>query len=120
MGERACESIHKLLLSPVNDMPEEERVPEPLDPPATGSPSSLTAAARDLGGGSAGFDFFSSAVAGLLLGLGIDWLAGTSPWFTIAGVVARLRVRLHQAVGHLTGVGGAGSRAPGAAVWLNG
>lgn len=88
MGEGACESIHKRLLSPVNDMPEEERVPEPLDPPATGSPSSLTAAARDLGGGSAGFDFFSSAVAGLLLGLGIDWLAGTSPWFTIVGVVA--------------------------------
>ena len=88
MVEGACESIHKRLLSPVNDMPEEERVPEPLDPPATGSPSSLTAAARDLGGGSAGFDFFSSAVAGLLLGLGIDWLAGTSPWFTIVGVVA--------------------------------
>jgi F0F1-type ATP synthase assembly protein I len=69
-------------------MPEEEPVHVPPDPPATESPSSLTAAARNLDQGGQAFDFFSSAVAGLLLGLGIDWLAGTSPWFTIVGVLA--------------------------------
>ncbi len=63
----------------------------PPDPPIarpTESPNSLTAAARDLDQGGAGFDFFSSVVAGLLLGLGVDWLAGTRPWFTIVGIVA--------------------------------
>jgi F0F1-type ATP synthase assembly protein I len=60
----------------------------PPDIAASKPPSSLTAAARDLDQGGQAFDFFSSVVAGLLLGLGIDWLAGTSPWFTIVGVVA--------------------------------
>ena len=41
-----------------------------------------------MGDGSATFDFVSSVIAGLVLGLTIDWLAGTRPWFTIAGVVA--------------------------------
>ena len=66
----------------------EDTSPVPPDVPAPKPPSSLTAAARDLDPGGQAFDFFSSAVAGLLLGLGIDWLAGTSPWFTIVGVVA--------------------------------
>ena len=33
------------------------------------------------------FDFFSSIVAGLLLGLGADWLFDTAPVFVIIGVV---------------------------------
>jgi F0F1-type ATP synthase assembly protein I len=72
----------------VSDVPTEEPAPESPRPPAADQPSSLTAAARHLDHGGQAFDFFSSAAAGLLLGLGIDWLAGTSPWFTIVGVVA--------------------------------
>jgi F0F1-type ATP synthase assembly protein I len=33
-------------------------------------------------------DFFSSVVAGLLLGLGADWIFGTSPVLVIVGVIA--------------------------------
>jgi F0F1-type ATP synthase assembly protein I len=38
-------------------------------------------------GSSASLDFFSSVVAGLILGLAIDWIAGISPVATIIGVV---------------------------------
>lgn len=33
------------------------------------------------------FDFFSTVLAGLALGLGVDWLAGTGPVVTIVGIV---------------------------------
>ena len=33
------------------------------------------------------FDIFSTIVAGLILGIGIDWLAGTGPIVTIIGIV---------------------------------
>ena len=38
-------------------------------------------------GTSASLDFFSTVVAGLVIGLGVDWLAGSSPVATIIGVV---------------------------------
>lgn len=38
-------------------------------------------------GTGASLDFISSVVAGLLIGLGIDWLAGSAPFATIIGVV---------------------------------
>ncbi len=38
-------------------------------------------------GTSASLDFVSSVIAGLLIGLGIDWLAGSAPVATIIGVV---------------------------------
>lgn len=37
---------------------------------------------------SAGVDLISSVVAGLLLGLGLDWWLGTRPVFVIVGVIA--------------------------------
>jgi F0F1-type ATP synthase assembly protein I len=40
------------------------------------------------GGFSPGVDLISSVVAGLLLGLGLDWWLGTRPLFVILGVVA--------------------------------
>jgi F0F1-type ATP synthase assembly protein I len=40
------------------------------------------------GGFSPSVDFFSSVAAGLLLGLGFDWLLDTRPVFTIVFVVA--------------------------------
>ena len=39
-------------------------------------------------GSSQGFDFFSSIVAGMLIGLGLDWMFGTSPMLVIIGVIA--------------------------------
>ncbi len=39
-------------------------------------------------GASQGFDFFSSVLAGLLLGLGTDWVFGTAPIMVIIGVIA--------------------------------
>lgn len=39
-------------------------------------------------GSSQGFDFFSSIVAGMLIGLGLDWMLGTSPMLVIIGVIA--------------------------------
>jgi len=36
---------------------------------------------------SAGMDFFSSVVAGLLLGLGLDWVFNATPIFVIIGVI---------------------------------
>lgn len=36
---------------------------------------------------SAGMDFFSSVVAGLLIGLGLDWVFNTAPIFVIIGVI---------------------------------
>ena len=42
-----------------------------------------------IGEGSAqGFDFFSSVLSGMLLGLGADWLFGTAPVLVIIGVIA--------------------------------
>jgi ATP synthase protein I len=40
------------------------------------------------GGFSSGVDLISSVVAGLLLGLGLDWWLGTEPAFVIAGSLA--------------------------------
>lgn len=37
---------------------------------------------------SAGMDFFSSAIAGLVLGLGADWVFNTTPVFVIIGIIA--------------------------------
>ena len=39
-------------------------------------------------GFSSGADLISSVVAGLLLGLGLDWWLGTRPVFTIIGIIA--------------------------------
>lgn len=36
---------------------------------------------------SSGVDLISSVVAGLVLGLGLDWWLGTRPWFIVIGVV---------------------------------
>ena len=40
-----------------------------------------------LGEWSSGADFVSNVVAGLLLGLLLDWWLGTSPWLVIAGIL---------------------------------
>jgi F0F1-type ATP synthase assembly protein I len=40
------------------------------------------------GGFSSGVDLISSVVAGLLIGLGLDWWLGTGPVFTILGGIA--------------------------------
>jgi ATP synthase protein I len=40
------------------------------------------------GGFSPSVDFISSVIAGLLLGLGLDWLVGTGPLFTIIFIIA--------------------------------
>lgn len=40
------------------------------------------------GGFSTGVDLISSVVAGLLLGLALDWWLGTNPAFTIVGIIA--------------------------------
>ena len=40
-----------------------------------------------LGEWSAGADFVSNIVAGLLLGLLLDWWWGTSPWMVVAGIL---------------------------------
>ncbi len=34
-----------------------------------------------------GGSFFSSILAGTLLGLGLDWWLGTNPWLVICGIV---------------------------------
>lgn len=34
-----------------------------------------------------GGSFFSSILAGTLLGLGLDWWLGSSPWFVVGGIV---------------------------------
>ena len=61
--------------------PTSERPPTHPPGDAVPAPSAMTEPLSD------GADFISSVVAGLLLGLAIDWLAGTGPWFTIAGVI---------------------------------
>ena len=40
------------------------------------------------GGFSSGVDLISSVVAGLLLGLGLDWWLGTEPVFVVIGIIA--------------------------------
>lgn len=55
---------------------------------STGRNKSVQAAARvATEGTSASLDFISSVIAGLLLGLGVDWLVGSGPVVTIIGVV---------------------------------
>lgn len=34
-----------------------------------------------------GGSFFGSIISGTLLGLGLDWWLGTSPWLVIAGIL---------------------------------
>lgn len=49
---------------------------------------SVRAAAKVAAEGTgASLDFISSVVAGLVIGLGIDWLAGSEPVATIIGIV---------------------------------
>ena len=40
-----------------------------------------------LGEWSAGADFVTNVVAGLLLGLFLDWWWGTGPWMVVAGIL---------------------------------
>ena len=40
------------------------------------------------GGFSSGMDLISSVLAGLMLGLGLDWWLGTRPLFIVIGVIA--------------------------------
>ena len=39
-----------------------------------------------------GFELFSEILAGVLIGLGLDWLFGTSPVFLIIGSIAGVTV----------------------------
>ena len=51
--------------------------------------SSLSPDRRSVTGGfSSGVDLISSVVAGLLLGLGLDWWLGTEPVFVVIGIIA--------------------------------
>jgi F0F1-type ATP synthase assembly protein I len=59
---------------------DDHQVPE-FEPPMT-SKSTIGE------GSSQGFDFFASIVAGMVLGLGLDWILGTAPVLVIIGVIA--------------------------------
>lgn len=54
-----------------------------VDTPPTTKSRSLTKAVTGVTDGGPGMDFFSSVVAGLLIGLGLDWIFGTGPVFTV-------------------------------------
>lgn len=47
----------------------------------------LRTAAQGLGAGSQSLDFISSIIAGLLVGLGMDWWLGARPLFIVLGIV---------------------------------
>lgn len=47
----------------------------------------LTKAAAQATGGSEAMDFISSVIAGLVLGLGLDWWLDTRPVFVVIGIV---------------------------------
>lgn len=47
----------------------------------------LTNAARGIAGGSESMDFISSVIAGLMIGIGLDWWLGTQPIFVVIGIV---------------------------------
>ena len=47
----------------------------------------LRRAARGISAGSESMDFISSVVAGLLIGIGLDWWLDTRPVFVIIGIV---------------------------------
>ena len=63
-------------------MSTDDRAGSHPDPPVTSKYASIA------GSTSPGVDFISSVIAGMLIGLLIDWLAGTSPVFVIIGVIA--------------------------------
>ncbi len=47
----------------------------------------VTKTVRGIGAASESLDFISSIVAGLLLGIGLDWWLDTRPLFIILGIV---------------------------------
>lgn len=49
--------------------------------------SDITAAAKGIAQGSEAMDFISSVVAGMVLGLIVDWWLDTAPVFVIIGIV---------------------------------
>jgi len=50
--------------------------------------SSINAAVNTATGGTgSSFDFFSTVIAGLLIGIAVDWIASTAPVVTIVGIV---------------------------------
>ncbi len=49
--------------------------------------SAITEAARGIGEGGPNFDFLSSIISGLILGIALDWGFSTTPIFTIIGIV---------------------------------
>ena len=60
-----------------------------IDPPQKASKyTSINAAVNAATDGTGrSFDLFSTIIAGFLLGIAIDWLAGTRPVVTIIGIV---------------------------------
>lgn len=41
-------------------------------------------------------DVFGTMLAGLLLGLGADWLFGTDPWFVVVGIILGFYAGFHR------------------------
>lgn len=57
-------------------------------PPGVSKYTSINAAiSTAMEGTGRSFDLFSTIATGLLLGLGVDWMAGTRPVVTIIGIV---------------------------------
>ena len=55
----------------------------------SGESQPVTSKYADIGQGSShAFDFFSSVIAGMLLGFFLDWIFSTAPVFVIIGIVA--------------------------------
>lgn len=61
--------------------------PQPQRDLSPGERRQMTSKSTIGEGSSQGFDFFASIAAGLVLGLGLDWMFGTSPVFVIIGVI---------------------------------
>jgi ATP synthase protein I len=81
----SCEQIHKqglrtLSVDPSHDQPDDANAERPMT-------NDLTKAAAQAAGGSEAMDFISSVIAGLVLGLGLDWWLGTRPIFIVIGIV---------------------------------
>ncbi len=82
---RTCESVHKrALVFPGEPV----RVSMVDDNDGSGRSGPVPDRRSVTGGFSSGVDLISSVVAGLLLGLGLDWWLGTRPLFIVIGVIA--------------------------------
>jgi hypothetical protein len=96
--EKHCEKNHELPLTFLRPFPEYTRITSSV---SVDKPSPPAEQFRSLG---LVYQLVSEFLAPIILGLVIDWQAGTAPWFTVIGVLLGMLIggfRIYRIAGRI-------------------